>query len=377
MIEVILRKMEEKDIPALYQNIHLNYVKKYFPDSENEQWEAHKRWYSFVIHSPSYLFYTVESLGREFLGTVKYELEGKREAVVSVYLVKNIRGKGYAETVLLNSINELTFEKPELRKISAYILEENEISQKVFKKIGFQRKKMKDFNGTEHILFEKKLKPLEGKTMTKKDKVKKILDILHEKFGNPKCALDYSTPFELLVAVILSAQCTDVRVNIVTKEMFKKVNTPLGFASLPLEDIEEMIKSTGFFRNKAKNIKLCSEQLLKEYNGEIPQDMEKLIKLAGVGRKTANVVRGEIWGLADGITVDTHVKRLTNLIGLVSNEDPIKIEKDLMKIVPKKSWIDFSHYLILQGRDKCIARRPKCDECEIKEYCNYGKKRDK
>ncbi len=211
----------------------------------------------------------------------------------------------------------------------------------------------------------------------KKEKVKKILEKLHEKFGDPKCALDFKTPFELLVAVILSAQCTDVRVNIVTKEMYKKVNTPEGFAALPVEKIEEMIKSTGFFRNKAKNIKLCSQQLLSKYNGEIPKDMDKLIELAGVGRKTANVVRGEVWGLADGITVDTHVKRLSNLIGLVKNDDPVKIEQELMKIVPKKDWIDFSHYLILQGRDKCIARRPKCNECEIKELCNHGKNIDK
>ena len=211
--------------------------------------------------------------------------------------------------------------------------------------------------------------------MTKKEKVKKIIEELNKKFGKPKCALEYNTPFELLVAVILSAQCTDVRVNIVTKEMYKNVNTPEQFAALPVEKIEEMIKSTGFYRNKAKNIKLCSQQLLKEYSGEIPQEMEKLVKLAGVGRKTANVVRGEIWGLADGITVDTHVKRLSNLIGLTKNEDPIKIEQDLMKIVPKESWIDFSHYLILQGRDKCIARRPKCQECEINQYCTYGKKK--
>ena len=183
--------------------------------------------------------------------------------------------------------------------------------------------------------------------MTKKDKVKNILEILNKKFGKPECALKYNTPFELLVAVILSAQCTDVRVNIVTAEMYKTVNTP----------------------------KLCSQQLLSEYGGNIPQEMEKLVKLAGVGRKTANVVRGEIWGLADGITVDTHVKRLSNLIGLTKNEDPIKIEQDLMKIVPKDSWIDFSHYLILQGRDKCIARRPKCQECEINQYCTYGKKK--
>ena len=211
--------------------------------------------------------------------------------------------------------------------------------------------------------------------MTKKEKVINILEILNEKFGKPECALKYNTPFELLVAVILSAQCTDVRVNIVTSEMYKKVNTPEQFANLPVEEIEEMIKSTGFYRNKAKNIKLCSQQLLNEYNGEIPQEMDKLVKLAGVGRKTANVVRGEIWGLADGITVDTHVKRLSNLIGLTKNDDPIKIEQDLMKIVPRDSWIDFSHYLILQGRDKCIARRPICQECEISGYCTYGKKK--
>lgn len=211
--------------------------------------------------------------------------------------------------------------------------------------------------------------------MTKKEKVINILEILNEKFGKPECALKYNTPFELLVAVILSAQCTDVRVNIVTSEMYKKVNTPEQFANLPVEEIEEMIKSTGFYRNKAKNIKLCSQQLLNEHNGEIPQEMDKLVKLAGVGRKTANVVRGEIWGLADGITVDTHVKRLSNLIGLTKNDDPIKIEQDLMKIVPRDSWIDFSHYLILQGRDKCIARRQKCQECEISSYCTYGKKK--
>lgn len=208
--------------------------------------------------------------------------------------------------------------------------------------------------------------------MTKKEKIKNILIKMEEKFGKPQCALNFNSPFELLVAVILSAQCTDVRVNIVTEKMFKIVNTPEDFANMPLEEIEEHIRSTGFYRNKAKNIKKCSEQLLEKYNGEIPQDMDSLTKLAGVGRKTANVVRGEIWGLADGITVDTHVRRITNLIGLVKNNDPIKIERELMKIVPKKSWIDFSHYIILHGRDKCIARRPKCNVCEIKDYCNYG-----
>lgn len=211
--------------------------------------------------------------------------------------------------------------------------------------------------------------------MTKKERVKFVLEKLEEKFGKPKCALNYDTPFELLVAVILSAQCTDKRVNIVTEAMFKEYNTPEQFATMDIEKIEELIKSTGFYRNKAKNIQKASQQLLEKYNGELPQEMDKLLELGGVGRKTANVVRGEIWGLADGITVDTHVKRITNLLGLTEEQDPIKIEKDLMKIVPKKSWIDFSHYIILQGRDKCIARRPKCDECEIKEVCKYYEKK--
>ncbi len=210
--------------------------------------------------------------------------------------------------------------------------------------------------------------------MTKKQRVINIITVLNKKFGHPDCALNYSTPFELLIAVILSAQCTDIRVNIVTKEMFKIVNTPQGFFEMSIEKIEQLVKSTGFYRNKAKNIKLCSQQIIENYNGEVPQSMEELISLAGVGRKTANVVRGEIWGLASGITVDTHVRRLTNLIGLVNEQDPIKIEKELMIIVPTKDWIDFSHYLILQGRDKCIARRPKCMECEIKILCKYGEK---
>ena len=210
--------------------------------------------------------------------------------------------------------------------------------------------------------------------MTKKEKVKNILVELEKKFGKPKCALNFNSPFELLVAVILSAQCTDKRVNIVTEEMFKYVNTPEEFANMSLEEIEEHIRSTGFYKNKAKSIKKCSQQLLEKYNGKIPQGMDELTELAGVGRKTANVVRGEVWGLADGITVDTHVRRITNLIGLVKNEDPIKIERELMKIVPKKSWIDFSHYIILHGRATCIARRPKCSECEIINYCDYGLK---
>ncbi|GLI57486.1 endonuclease III [Propionigenium maris DSM 9537] len=210
--------------------------------------------------------------------------------------------------------------------------------------------------------------------MTKKQKTKKIIKIMNDKFGNPECALNFTTPFELLVAVILSAQCTDKRVNIVTEEMYKHVNTPEAFAAMPVEEIERHIKSTGFYRNKAKNIKAASMEIVEKYNGEVPQGMDELTALAGVGRKTANVVRGEVWRLASGITVDTHVKRLTNLIGLVKGDNPIIIERELMEIVPQDHWIDFSHYLILQGRDVCVARRPRCTECELNELCNYGRK---
>jgi len=213
--------------------------------------------------------------------------------------------------------------------------------------------------------------------MTKKQKIKKIIEILHEKFGNPACALNYKTPFELLVAVSLSAQCTDKRVNIVTEEMFnkKEINTPEQFANMELEEIEKLVKSTGFYKNKAKNIKKTSKILLEKYDGEVPKEMKELTELAGVGRKTANVVRGEIWNVAEGITVDTHVKRLTNLIGLVKSDNPIVIERELMEIVPKENWIDISHYLILQGRDVCIARRPQCERCEINIFCNFGRKK--
>lgn len=208
--------------------------------------------------------------------------------------------------------------------------------------------------------------------MTKKQRCIEVIKVLREKFGHPRCALNYSTPFELLIAVILSAQCTDKRVNIVTEEMFKKINTPEEFSKLSLEEIEELIKSTGFYRNKAKSIKGCSILLLENFGGEVPKTMEELITLPGVGRKTANVVRGELWRLSDGITVDTHIKRLSNLIGLVTSDNPIKIEKELMEIVPRDEWIDFAHFLILQGRDKCIARRPKCQECEIARLCKYN-----
>ena len=207
--------------------------------------------------------------------------------------------------------------------------------------------------------------------MTKKERFKKIFPILENKFGKPKCALDFETPYQLMVAVILSAQCTDVRVNIVTKEFFKVMKEPKDIREMDLEMIEKYIKSTGFYKNKAKNIKLNAEMLLEKYNDKMPNKMEQLVELPGVGRKTANVVLGELWNIREGIVVDTHVKRLSNLIGFVKNDNPEIIEKELMKFIPKKNWFEYSHYLILQGRDKYIARRPKCEECEIRDFCKH------
>ena len=208
--------------------------------------------------------------------------------------------------------------------------------------------------------------------MTKRERFNKVFPILEIKFQKPITALDYKTPYQLLIAVILSAQCTDVRVNIVTKELYKVVKGPEDLANMSIKEIERYIKSTGFYRNKAKNIKLCSEQLIERHNGEVPNTMEDLRALAGVGRKTANVVLGDIWNISEGIVVDTHVKRLSNRIGFVNSDNPEIIEKELMKFIPKKYWFEYSHYLILHGRDKCVARKPKCEICEIKEYCKYN-----
>ncbi len=210
--------------------------------------------------------------------------------------------------------------------------------------------------------------------MRKKEKVKLVLDTLETVYGSPKVMLNYTTTFELLIAVILSAQCTDVRVNIVTEKMFKVVNTPEGFANMALEDIEKHIGSVTFFKNKAKNIKKCSQQILEKHNGQVPMNMDNLIELAGVGRKTANVVMGDILKKPEGIVVDTHVKRLSNRIGFVKNANPIIIERELMEIVEEKNWFRYPNLLINHGRARCMARKPDCINCEIKEYCNYGKK---
>lgn len=203
----------------------------------------------------------------------------------------------------------------------------------------------------------------------RKAQARKVVRRLAADYPDAECALKHETPYQLLVATILSAQCTDARVNIVTKPLFEKYPTAADLASLPLAKIEKLVQSTGFFRNKAKNIKACSQQLVEKYDGQVPEDLDALVKLPGVGRKTANVVLGTVYGITSGVVVDTHVTRITRRLGLTEEKDAVKIEKDMMEIVPKKEWIDFSHRLVHHGRQVCIARKPKCDACSMVKFC--------
>lgn len=209
----------------------------------------------------------------------------------------------------------------------------------------------------------------------KQNKVDEIIKILDKEYGDVDIALKFSNVFELMVATILSAQCTDKRVNIVTSTLFKKYKTIKDYAKADLKEFENDIKSTGFYRNKAKNIIETANIVLNKFNGVVPKTMEELITLKGVARKTANIVLGSGYGINVGIAVDTHVIRLTNLIGLSKNSDPKKIEQDLMKIIPKKNWRNISFEIQTLGRRVCIARRPKCDICPINHLCNHYKKR--
>lgn len=198
---------------------------------------------------------------------------------------------------------------------------------------------------------------------------KEIVEILKKQYPDAKCSLDFSTPFEMLVAVMLSAQCTDERVNKTTPSIFAKYSTPKDFANMDLEKLEELIHPCGFYKNKAKNIKACAQMLLEKHRGEVPRTMEELIKLPGVGRKSANVVMLEAFGEAQGIAVDTHCKRIANKLGLSKEKEPEKIEQDLLKIFAKEDYKDINHLLIWHGRNTCDARKPKCKECVLKEIC--------
>lgn len=196
-----------------------------------------------------------------------------------------------------------------------------------------------------------------------------ILALLDEHYTREyKCYLNHDTPWQLLIATILSAQCTDARVNIVTKDLFKKYDTLDKFANAELKELEQDIKPTGFYHNKAKNIILCTKALVERHGGEVPQDIEELTQLAGVGRKTANVIRGNIYN-EPSIVVDTHVKRISKRLGLTKEDDPVKIEYELMKVLPKEHWILYNIQIITFGRQICFARSPKCEECFLKKYC--------
>lgn len=201
-----------------------------------------------------------------------------------------------------------------------------------------------------------------------------IIEKLKQTYPDAKCSLDFSTPFELLIAVMLSAQCTDDRVNKTTPNIFAKYNTPEDFAKMDLSLLENLIHPCGFYKNKAKNIKATSKILVEKYNSKVPQTMEELISLPGVGRKTANVVMLEAFNNPQGVAVDTHCKRISNRIGLSKESDPEKIEKDLLKNFDKKYYYDLNHILIWHGRNICSARNPKCDICPISHLCNSFKK---
>lgn len=205
----------------------------------------------------------------------------------------------------------------------------------------------------------------------KKTDARKIVNLLKEAYPDATCSLDFKTPFQLVVAVMLSAQCTDERVNKTTPELFNRCKTIEDFANIDINKLEQIIHPCGFYKNKAKNIKLCAKQVLENFNGEVPHTMEELTSLAGVGRKSANVIMLEVFGIAEGIAVDTHAKRISNLTGLSKAKEPEKIEQDLIKTFPKDTLKDINHLFVWHGRNTCIARNPKCKLCPINKFCKH------
>ena len=208
----------------------------------------------------------------------------------------------------------------------------------------------------------------------KKTDINKFVEILKKTYPGATCSLDFETPFQMVVSVMLSAQCTDERVNKTTPSLFKKCKTIQDFADIDLAELEQIIHPCGFYKNKAKNIKLCAKQILENFNGEVPHTMDELLTLAGVGRKSANVILLEAFGIANGIAVDTHAKRISNRIGLSTENEPEKIEQDLLKIFPKEYLKDINHLFVWHGRKTCDSRKPLCKQCSVKEYCKYYQK---
>ncbi|MGA2522638.1 MAG: endonuclease III [Candidatus Bathyarchaeia archaeon] len=200
-------------------------------------------------------------------------------------------------------------------------------------------------------------------------RVAKVIEFLEKKYPDAKTALTYSNPLEMLVATMLSAQTTDARVNIVTQKLFKKYRTPEDYANANLKELEQDIRSTGFYHNKARNLQKCCQMLVEKFDSQVPKTMEELVELPGVARKTANIVLNNSYGIIAGIAVDTHVHRISQRLGLTENEDATKIEQDLMKITPMEKWMKLTDLLIFHGRQVCIARRPKCDICVLNKIC--------
>jgi endonuclease III len=206
-------------------------------------------------------------------------------------------------------------------------------------------------------------------TGDEKQRTRKIISLLRKEYPDIECSLNFSNPFELTIATILAAQCTDERVNQVTANLFRKYRKPEDFLQVPLEELEADIRPTGFFRNKARAIQGTSRLLVEKFGGQVPQNFHDLLTLPGVARKTANVVMGNAFGIASGVVVDTHVSRITQLLGLTANSTPERIEQDLIALVPQNDWIDFPHLMIYHGRAVCIARRPQCDKCVLEKLC--------
>jgi endonuclease-3 len=202
-----------------------------------------------------------------------------------------------------------------------------------------------------------------------KARVTKIIDLLEKAHSDARIALDHSNTLELLVATMLSAQCTDQRVNMVTKSLFKKYKRPEDYANADLRKLEQDIRPTGFYRNKAKNLKACARMLVEKFNSNVPRTMDEMLQLPGVARKTANIVLSNSYGIVEGIAVDTHVRRLAKRLGLTDNDDPNKIEQDLMKIVPRNKWMRFTDLMIFHGRRICTAKKPKCATCVVNKLC--------
>ena len=206
--------------------------------------------------------------------------------------------------------------------------------------------------------------------MTKQNAIK-IIEILKELYPDAKCSLDFNTPFEMLVAVCLSAQCTDERVNKTTPSIFAKYDTPQDFANADIHELEELVNTCGFYKNKARNLKLAGEKIMKDFNGTVPHTMEELMTIPGVGRKSANVIMLEAFNMPQGIAVDTHCKRIAKRLGFSKETEPSKIEQDLLKVIPKEYYKDVNHIFIWHGRNLCTSQNPKCDKCPLKNYCKF------